>query len=97
VKRKISKKLELAAEIFSHAQEGLAVPETQSSTLIDAGGYYHFRNPNFQFLFAYGHSIVGQTENYAYLGLYYTWGKDDKKPAAGDAMLSSQSARNGFY
>ena len=97
VKRKISKKLELAAEIFSHAHEGLAVPETQSSTLIDAGGSYHFRNPNFQSLFAYGHSIIGQTDNYAYLGLYYTWGKDDKKPGAGDAMLSSQSARNGFY
>jgi hypothetical protein len=27
-------------------------------------------------LFCYGHTAVGQTENYAYLGLYWTWGKD---------------------
>jgi hypothetical protein len=50
--------------------------------MIDAGGYYHFRSPGLQLLFAYGHSIAGQTENYAYLGLYKTWGKDrasDKK------------------
>lgn len=82
VKRKISKKLELAAEVFSHAREGFAAPQTQSSTLIDAGGYYHFKYPGLQLLFAYGHSIAGQTENYAYLGLYWTWGKDEKKTTA---------------
>jgi hypothetical protein len=96
VKREINKKLEFGVEVFSHAREGLAAPQTQSSTLIDAGGYYHFKNPNFQFLFAYGHSVAGQTENYAYLGLYYTWGKDDEKPDAGDAMLSRQLGKNGF-
>ena len=79
VKRKISKKLELAAEVFSHAREGFAAPQTQSSTLIDLGGYYHFKYPGLQLLFAYGHSIAGQTENYAYLGLYWTWGKDEKR------------------
>lgn len=47
--------------------------------MIDAGGYYHFRYPDLQFLFAYGHSVAGQVENYAYLGLYYTWGKDKKR------------------
>jgi len=94
VKREINKRLELGVEVFSHAGEGLAAPQTQSSTLIDAGGYYHFRNPNFQFLFAYGHSVAGQTENYGYLGLYYTWGKEDKKPDAGDAMLSRQLTKN---
>jgi hypothetical protein len=96
VKREINKKLELGAEMFSHAHEGLAAPQTQSSTLIDVGGYYHFKNPDFQFLFAYGHSVAGQTENYAYLGLYYTWGKDDKKPSAAEAMMSRQLAMNGF-
>jgi hypothetical protein len=96
VKREINKRLELGVEVFAHAHEGLAAPQTQASTLIDAGGYYHFKNPNFQFLFAYGHSIAGQTENYGYLGLYYTWGKDDTKPSGGDAMLSRQLARMGF-
>jgi hypothetical protein len=97
VKRKISKKLELAAEVFSHAREGFAAPQTQSSTLIDAGGYYHFKYPGLQLLFANGHSIAGQTENYAYLGLYWTWGKDEKKTTAGDVIPSGQPLKNGFY
>lgn len=92
VKRELSEKLELSAEVFSHAREGYATAQTQSSTLIDAGGYYHFKSPGLQLLFAYGHSVAGQTENYGYLGLYKTWGKDkggSKKDAA-DAMLSAQ-------
>jgi hypothetical protein len=40
------------------------------------------RRRNKQFLFCYGHSIAGQTENYAYTGMYWTWGKDDKKNSA---------------
>src|SRR5271168_60290 len=40
VKREISKKLELSAEVFSHASEGFAAAQTQASTMIDAGGYY---------------------------------------------------------
>ena len=63
--------------------------------MIDAGGYYHFKNPNTQLLFAYGHSIAGQTENYAYLGMYWTWGKD-KKTAASSALLSGQLERSVF-
>jgi hypothetical protein len=76
VKREINKKLEMSAEVFSHAREGLAAAQTQASTMIDAGGYYHFKSPGLQLLFAYGHSIAGQTENYGYLGIYKTWGKD---------------------
>ena len=92
VKREINKKLELSAEIFSHAREGFAAAQTQASTMIDAGGYYHFKSPGLQLLFAYGHSIAGQTENYAYLGLYKTWGndKDAGGKSATDAMLSAQ-------
>ena len=92
VKREINQKLELSAEIFSHAREGFAAAQTQASTMIDAGGYYHFKSPGLQLLFAYGHSIAGQTENYAYLGLYKTWGndKDAGGKSATDAMLSAQ-------
>jgi len=93
VERTINERLDLSAEVFSHAAEGPAAPQTQASTLIDAGGYYHFKSPGLQFLFAYGHSIVGQTENYAYVGLYKTWGKDKGKKSASDAMLSAQSTR----
>lgn len=76
VKREVRKRLELAAEVFSHAREGLATAQTQSSTMVDAGGYYHFKTSGLQLLFAYGHSVAGQTENYGYLGLYKTWGRD---------------------
>jgi hypothetical protein len=79
VKRELSERLELGAEVFSHGGEGPAPPQTEVSTMIDAGGYYHFKHkPNQQLLFCYGHSVAGQTENYAYVGLYWTWGKDKK-------------------
>jgi hypothetical protein len=85
----------------SHAREGFATPQTQSSTLIDVGGYYHFKSPGLQLLFAYGHSVAGQREIYAYLGLYKTWGKDKKNKDAApktveDAMLSGQRHQNAF-
>lgn len=88
IKRDAGKRLELGAEVFAHAREGLAAAQTQASTMIDAGGYYHFKNPNTQLLFAYGHSIAGQTENYAYLGMYWTWGKD-KKLTADNALTTA--------
>lgn len=87
VKKVVSERWELAAEVFSHAREGFAAPQTEASTLIDAGGYYHFKAPGWQLLFAYGHSVAGQTENYGYLGLYKTWGKDRDKRASAEAMV----------
>ncbi|HZQ20422.1 MAG TPA: hypothetical protein VFA90_17140 [Terriglobales bacterium] len=72
----IHNKLELGAEVFSHGGEGFATAQIRASTMIDIGGYYHFKNPDHQFLFAYGHSVAGLSENYAYIGLYWTWGKD---------------------
>ena len=98
VKKEVNKKLELSVEVFSHAREGFAAAQTQASTMIDAGGYYHFNSPGLQLLFAYGHSVIGQTENYAYLGLYKTWGKDKDagKKTAGGALFSAQPRANGF-
>ena len=81
VQRDLGKKVTLGTEIFYHGPEGMATPQTRPATLLDVGGYYKFRDPGFQLLFCYGHSIVGQTENYAYLGLYWTWGK---KKTTGD-------------
>ncbi|MFP5277550.1 MAG: transporter [Acidobacteriota bacterium] len=74
VKKELNERLELGAEIFAHGAEGLATPQIEPSALVDVGGYYHFHNPNKQFLFCYGHSVAGQTENYAYVGMYWTWG-----------------------
>ena len=91
VQRDLGKKLTLGSEIFYHGPEGLATAQTRPATLVDAGGYYKFRDPGFQLLFCYGHTAVGQRENYAYLGLYWTWGKggkagDSDKPAAFNGM-----------
>lgn len=83
VQRDIGKKWTLGMEVFSHGAEGLATPQIRGSTLMDAGGYYYFKNPGFQLLFCYGHAVAGLPETYAYVGLYWTWGnsKDDKKSA----------------
>jgi hypothetical protein len=76
VKRELSERLELGVEIFAHGSEGSSPPQSRAATMFDVGGYYHFkRHPGEQFLFAYGHSVAGLSENYAYLGLYWTWGK----------------------
>ncbi len=96
VKKVLNERLELGAEVFAHGSEGFAAAQTESSTMIDLGGYYHFKNhPGEQFLFAYGHSVAGQTENYAYVGMYWTWGEDDQK-AARNGMFPAQVFKSGF-
>ncbi len=91
VKKELNERLELGAEMFAHGAEGLAAAQTEASTMIDVGGYYHFKHHDGeQFLFCYGHSVAGQTENYAYVGMYWTWGKDkgDKKDEPASAGIS---------
>jgi hypothetical protein len=97
VKRELSQQWELGAELFAHGREGFAAAQTGQSAMIDVGGYYHFKHStNEQILFCYGHSVAGQTENYAYLGMYWTWGKnnDDKK---GDKASSAASWMPGQF
>jgi hypothetical protein len=79
LQRNLGKKFTLGGEIYSHQKEGFATAQTQSATLFDIGGYYYIKNPGLQILAAYGHSFFGQTENYAYLGLYQTWGSEPGK------------------
>jgi hypothetical protein len=85
LQREITKKLTLATEVFYHGQ---VTDVTRRSTLLDLGGYYKFHgDDSFQLLFAYGHSVEGETEHYGYLGLYWTWGekKDDKDSGGQDS------------
>jgi len=97
LKRILSERLELGAEVFAHGREGLAAAQTEASAMIDAGGYYHFKNhPGMQFLFAYGHSVIGQTENYGYLGMYWTWGKDKKPDAVTTTWVRGPMNATGF-
>src|ERR1700678_1638866 len=86
VQRDIGKKWTLGAEAFYHGPEGAAAAQTRAAALVDFGGYYKFRDPGFQLLFAYGHTVAGQAENYAYLGLYWTWGKQTDKADKDSAM-----------
>jgi hypothetical protein len=97
IKRELNERLEIGAEVFAHGREGFAAAQTQASTMIDVGGYYHFKhNPNQQFLFCYGHSVAGQTENYAYVGMYWTWGKDDKKNSSSNLLFPVPPNKNGL-
>jgi hypothetical protein len=77
LQRDIGEKWTLGAEVFYHGPEGAATPQTHSATMVDIGGYYYFRKPDFQLLFSVGHTAVGQPETYAYLGWYWTWGKKE--------------------
>ena len=98
LKYTFGERLEFGGEVFSHGKEGFAAAQTQASTMIDLGGYYHFKhNLNKEFLFCYGHSVAGQTENYAYVGMYWTWGgKNEKKPDTGQAWLRGPINPPGF-
>jgi hypothetical protein len=68
----VNKKLSLAGEVYCHGRE--TELGSRDATMVDFGGYYTIHDPGFQLLFCYGHSVAGQTENYAYAGLYWTWG-----------------------
>jgi len=97
LKYAFGKRLEIGGEIFSHGREGFATPQTQASTMLDIGGYYHFpHHEGEQFLFCYGHSLAGQTEQYAYVGMYWTWGKEAKQPAPASALFPQPVKAAGF-
>jgi hypothetical protein len=90
LKYTFGERLELGGEVFAHGREGFAAAQTEASTMIDLGGSYHFKHhPGEQFLLSYGHSVAGQTEDYAYAGMYWTWGKDDRSGGGhvGDTLL----------
>ena len=86
VQRDLGKKLTLGTEAYYHGPQGPGTPQPRPATLLDLGGYYKFRDPGFQLLFCYGHSVIGQRETYGYLGLYWTWGN---KGAPGDTVDST--------
>jgi hypothetical protein len=97
LKYTFSERLELGGELFAHGREGFAAPQTQASRMVDFGGYYHFKHhPGEEFLFCYGHSVAGQTEQYAYVGMYWTWGKDKKKSDSGGLRFPQPVNAPGF-
>jgi hypothetical protein len=87
LQRDIGKNLTLGTEVFYHGSPDAGDPSAWAA-MVDVGGYYKFRDPGFQLLFAYGHTVAGKTENYAYLGLYWTWGKQSDKDKKDDSALN---------
>ena len=88
VQREVNKKLTLGSEVYYH---GPMLTDSRYSALLDIGGYYKFHgNDSFQMLFCYGHSVSGEREQYAYLGLYWTWGRrKTTSPAINPQLLRS--------
>lgn len=79
IQHDLGKKLTLGGEVFYHGRETAGTLSSRYATMVDFGGYYTLHDPGFQLLFCYGYSVAGQSENYAYLGLYWTWGPKSKK------------------
>ncbi len=70
----VTKRLSMGGEMYYHGRETAGTLSSRYAAMVDIGGSYTLHDPGFQLLFAYGHTVAGQTENYAYLGLYWTWG-----------------------
>ncbi|MGH8261402.1 MAG: hypothetical protein ACREUG_17100 [Steroidobacteraceae bacterium] len=83
LQRDLGEKWTLGGEVWYHGAEGAATPLDHPATMLDFGGYYYFRKPAFQLLFSLGHTLAGHSETYAYLGLYWTWGRKDSGASAG--------------
>ncbi len=93
LQRDIGQEWTLGGELWYHGAEGLATPQTHSATMFDFGGYYYFRKPAFQLLFCAGRTVVGQSETYLYLGLYWTWGKKKDQDTSATPVSWSMAAR----
>ena len=97
VQRNFGKKWTVGTEVFYHGPEGIATPQTRPATMVDVGGYYKFYGEDkFQLLYCYGHTVVGQRENYAYLGLYWTWGPEAAGQGSSFNRLGPPGVNGGF-
>jgi hypothetical protein len=76
IQRDVSKKLMIGPELFLHGRPTIDPTASKYAIDLDFGCIYTFslKHPGFQLMSAYGHSVAGQAENYAYLALYWTWG-----------------------
>ena len=90
LQRDIGKKLTLGTEVFSHGKEGLATPQTRTATLLDFGGYQTiFATRDSKCSLPTDTASRGKPETYAYVGLYWTWGKKSDQ----DSNSEKDSAR----
>ncbi len=85
VQRDLSRRLTLGAEVFARGSDTVG---GRSTTVLNGGGYYNF-TPGFSLLFSGGRTVNGEPHTVAYLGLYWTWGREGaERPAdVGSAPL----------
>ena len=70
LQRDFGEKLTLGGEIFA---QGRSSDDIRSFAVFNLGGYFKI-TPNFQLLFAGGHTLAGGRHTLGYLGLYWTGG-----------------------
>lgn len=74
LQKDVGEKLTLGGEVFGRAKDTV---DGQSTTIMNFGGNYKF-TPDFNLLFSAGHSVSGESHTLAYLGLWWTWGGEEK-------------------
>jgi hypothetical protein len=74
LQRDVGEQWTLGGEVFARGKD---TDDGRSATLLNFGGYCKF-TPDFNLLFSAGHSIGGETHTIAYIGLWCTWGGDEK-------------------
>lgn len=87
LQKDLGEKWSLGGEVFS---QGKTTDAGQATTFLNVGGYYKF-TPDFNLLFSAGHNVSGEHHTIAYLGLWWTWGGDEKaERSSGMAPMNSQ-------
>ncbi len=90
VQRELTKRLILGAETYSQQAQ---LTGARGATYLDAGGYYNCRE-NLSLLFMAGHSVAGEQRSTAYVGLYYTWGRNRGTQSAAERRLPGLAVRS---
>jgi hypothetical protein len=75
VQRDIGETWTIGGEIFARGKDTV---DGHGTTILNFGGACKF-TPDFNLLFSAGHSVGGETHTVACLGLWWTWGGEDKK------------------
>lgn len=75
LQRSITEKLILGGEVFA---QGAATVDGRHSTFLNFGGYYNDIEVcgGCNLLFRAGHTVAGESQSGAYLGLYWSWSTD---------------------
>ena len=74
LQRDLNSTLTLGGELYAQGQD---TDTDQGSLFVNLGGSLSF-TPQFSLLFSGGHSIAGDDHTVAYLGLFWTWGPEEK-------------------